>query len=94
MLKVYFALPLHQSFFTAWLQSPYTVLLAYVLTVLALSLAALSGTRRVRLMSSAMVLAGVTLLLCSSRQLQRHDVCDGLVGNFVVSVAGDANRCG
>ncbi len=62
MLRVYFELPLHQSFFPAWLQSPYTVLLAYVITVVALCLSALSGTRRVRLMSALAVLAGVTLL--------------------------------
>lgn len=62
MLKVYFALPLHQPFFPAWLQSPYSVLAAYVVTVVALGAAALTGSGQIRLVSALAALTGVTLL--------------------------------
>ncbi len=62
MLKVYLALPLQQSFFPGWLQSPYSVTTAYLVTLAALAVAALSDTRRLRFIGAIVSLLAITVL--------------------------------
>ncbi len=62
MVRVYFAMPLTQDFFPVWLESTWTVLIAYIMTLLGLAAAALAWQRSYRVIASATVLATISVL--------------------------------